>query len=120
MTTITRHFNDLFFTVVATVNEYDVAFVGYQIEGLVLPEETPEWHKKGGATWPDGTDNLDDAEVYFHGFVKWDGCSNWHIDEQDRVMLHGCSREDLTNLGEVLARCWDMTAELLPNWDGAN
>ena len=60
---------------------------------------------------------MDESEVYLHGIVKWDGCSNWHFDEQDRVMLHGCSREDLTNLGELMAKCWDYAKENLESWD---
>jgi hypothetical protein len=54
---------------------------------------------------------------YLHGNVKWDGCSNWHFDAQDFVMLHGCCREDLQRIGDIMALCWDFTAILCPEWN---
>ena len=60
---------------------------------------------------------MEDADVYLHGSVKWDGCSNWYFDQQDRVMLHGCSRADLVNIGEVMAKCWDYARCNLESWD---
>ena len=55
----------------------------------------------------------DDAHRYLHGWVKWDGCSNWHFDEQDRLYLHGCDRHDTTRWGEAMGRCWDWAQDLL-------
>lgn len=109
-----RHFPDIGYTVVAEAHSHHVSFKVYEVfgtdsNGIVL------W--KASDTFGNAPcDKLEDAEVYLHGDVKWDGCSNWHFDEQDRVMLHGCSRGDLTNIGEVMARCWDWTKEVLPNF----
>ena len=64
------------------------------------------------------TQDIKEAALYCHGSVKWDGCSNWYWDEQDDCMLHGCTQQDLLNLGIVLTRCWEWTAELLENFDG--
>jgi len=90
-----RRCEDLGFTIVAfTDGDYMVDFHVYEI------------------------DCEEGAEPYLHGHVKWDGCSNWHFDEQDRAMLHCCSREDLTRIGEVMAACWDWAAELCPKWAG--
>lgn len=51
------------------------------------------------------------------GFVKWDGCSNWHFPSVNDCMFHGCSRSDLTRFGELMAVCWDMTPKLCENAD---
>lgn len=109
MSTLTRHL-PTGFTVVAEPHSHHVSFTIYEIVGWsegTVPGvfDVPEW---------ENALDLADAEVYLHGDVKWDGCSNWHFDEQDRCMLHGCSRGDLQNLGEVMAQCWDWAAELLP------
>jgi hypothetical protein len=79
--------------------------------------DVPCWPIKGAMGSGDTTNDVTAAEVFLHGEVKWDGCSNWHFDEQERVMLHGCSRDDLTKIGAIMAACWDWTAELCPKWD---
>ncbi len=106
---------DLGFSVLAEVHEYRVEFrvfsiFGEDVDGHLL------WVKNGDSSMNPPTETPADAEVYLHGDVKWDGCSNWAFDEQDRCMLHGCSRENLLALGEIMAFCWDLTAELCPKW----
>ena len=82
------------FTVTATRDSHHADFVIYDHDQPAIED------------WSD--------EVFAHGFVKWDGCSNWQIDAQDHVMLHGCSRDDLFRIGAILAACWDWAAELMP------
>lgn len=96
------------FTVFATVkDECRVEFVAYDIFGR-NPDGTPLW-----ANDCQPVDTVEEAEVYFSGQVKWDHCSNWQFDEQERVMLHFCCRDELLRLGEALAGCWDWAKELL-------
>jgi hypothetical protein len=117
----TRHVESLNFTVVANVYSHYVEYVIYDIvahgegetEGVY---DAPEWPRIGQVCGGDTVSNIVEAEVYLHGSVKWDGCSNWHFDEQDRVMLHGCSKEDIRRFGDIMALCWDWTAELCPAW----
>lgn len=113
-----QHRFDLQFTVVATVHSHWVDFAIYDM--VSWADDTPAWcalvESGGGGRVP--VDSLEEAEVYLHGSVKWDGCSNWHFDEQDRVMLHGCGRADVQRFGDVMAMCWDWTAKLLPSWNG--
>ena len=76
------------------------------------------------ATWKiyvlDGVDKRPDGDypllgdLFASGFVKWDGCSNWSF-HQDTHMHHACRREGLTAVGDILARCWDASAGLMPN-----
>lgn len=103
------------FTVTARVFEYHIAFKIYRLVALKA-ENRPFWPIIGGKGSGDWTDDLSKAEMFAHGDVKWDGCSNWYIDEQEVVMIHGCSRKCLTSIGEVLAFCWDKTEELCLKW----
>ena len=120
---IRRDFIDLDFTVIATPRQYVVDFEVYEIEAYTDDPANggaPLWHRKDSPSHPDVVEEIGDAEIYIRGHVKWGGCSNWTFTENERgVMLHGCSRGNLSALGEVLARCWDLTGELMPNWDGS-
>lgn len=108
----TKHLEDLGFTVVATVAEdcSRVDFKGYAIYGK---DQNGEMFWCANLCDPV---SLDQADLYFHGQVKWDECSDWHFDEQDRIMLHACDRAGLTRLGAVLAACHDWAGELLDRW----
>lgn len=114
-------FKRLWFFVVAEldVDGNRVKFTVYDIEGLEDGDEKkPLFHKEGSPSHPDPVRTIEEADIYLHGEVKWDGCSNWHFDQQDRVMLHGCSREDVQRYGDIMGACWDWASELLPNWIG--
>ena len=117
-----RHLRELDFTIVAVPHSHHVEFTVYDIEGWregPTPGvfDLPLWHKAGAPSYPDAVETLAEAEPYLHGSVKWDGCSNWHFDEQDRLMLHGCSRRDVLRFGKVMAMCWDWAADLCPSWN---
>lgn len=104
-------FDDLFFVAVGWPGEYSADFKVYNLFGLEA-DGTLEYEKDSRPI-----DNIADASVYLHGHVKWDGCSNWHFDEQDSCMLHGCDRQDLVALGEIMARCWDWASTLCEYWN---
>lgn len=116
-TTQRRDWQDIQFIAVAEPFPHHVDFKVYAIEGISESGEIL-FHRSGAPTYPDPVDSIIDAELYLHGSVKGDGCSNWYFDEQDSCMLHGCDRGGLVALGEVMARCWDWAAELIPTWDG--
>lgn len=110
------NFPEVDFTIVANVYEYRVEFQVYDMEG-VAADGSPLWHRAGSGTHPDPVGTLEEAEVYLHGQVKWDGCSDWHFDEQDRVMLHACDKHGLERFGKVLAMCWDLASKELTTFD---
>jgi hypothetical protein len=114
MATHIRHEIDLEFTIVANPKDLHVDYTIYDMAAVV----PVLWRRVGATDGFDMTDNIEDAEMYLHGEVKWDGCSNWYFDEQDRVMLHGCSKSDVQRFGDVMALCWEWTAELCPGWLG--
>jgi hypothetical protein len=116
------HSRDLGFTIVAVAHRHRVDFTIYDVEGWAEGEtkgeyDRPVWHRAGAHSHPDAVDTLEEAEPYLHGEVTWDGCSNWHFDEQDRVMLHGCCKADVQRFGDVMALCWDLAAEMCPAWN---
>lgn len=102
-----REFRELGCIVYAAPEEYRVCFQVY----------TAMWDEQGQVYFSCGdgsfSPHLQAPEVApeFTGSVKWDSCSNW-----DLGYFHGCSREDLGEVGEVMMRCWDWAKELLPNW----
>lgn len=118
-----KNWDDLRFTAVATVFSHYVEFVVYEIDYMGQDDAgeftIPGWHRAGSMCHPDGVESLAESEPFMHGSVKWDGCSNWDIDDLQRGMIHACDREGLIRFGEVMARCWDWTADICPNWDGA-
>lgn len=119
MTILIKHFDDIGFSVVAEHREIwlYVEFKVYEQAGIgsdgthyfSIEEDNGESLRE---------DKIEDADVFLNGSVKWDGCSNWMFDEQERGWIHACSRDDLVNMGEVMARCRDLAATLLPSWCG--
>jgi hypothetical protein len=106
-----KHFDDLSFTVKAFPESHYVRFEIYEITGW--PEgDTPERYYGEQVTA-----DLEEAPLFAHGTVKWDGCSDWHIDEVGGS-IHYCTRGGLSDLGNVLTSCWDWAAELIESWDG--
>jgi hypothetical protein len=112
------HFADLEFTAVAELGETGlfVSFRVLDVHGLTdmgKPLYEPTIDAPDNLEgYIDTTDPLH-AKPYLHGSVKWDGCSDWHFDEQDEGMLHGCSRENVQRFGDVLGRCWDLAGEIM-------
>ena len=110
-----QHFDDLKFSVQAFPDTHSVEFNIYdhlskQSDGLFTL----------GYLYGDcmhNSDTMNTAPIYAHGEVKWDGCSNWYFDEQDRVMIHACDKDDLLRLGKILAECYDWTSQLCSHWN---
>lgn len=109
------NFTDINFTVIATAKEYCVDYLVYEIVAY-SPDNDPLWQTKDSNYSPNPCSDISNAEVFINGSVKWDGCSNWYFDEQERGMIHGCNKDDLTRIGHVMGLCWDMTSKLCPNW----
>jgi len=73
--------------------------------------------RKGATVSSDVVDVVADADRWLHGNIKWDGCSNLHIDAQDESMLHFCNPRDAADVGKLLAALYDIAREILPNPD---
>lgn len=79
----------------------------------IVSTSPPAEFAKDGLNFP-STPDIDSADVYLSGSIKWDGCSNWHFDAQDDAMLHFCSRKEAGDIGELLRRLYDLAAEIIP------
>lgn len=118
---VIRTFKELDFTVRITpfshYVHYDIFNIDYfqHVEG---EGEVPFWDRKDSHTNGNGVRSLDEAELYIQGTVKWDGCSDWIF--EDAKLHHGCNREDLARVGDVMAICWEMNDEFCPHWDQIN
>ena len=109
---------DINFTVVMEGEDYP-KFKLYEIDGFMEqpqgPLLAPYYQVTKDGKCVDVTD-VDEAEWFAEGSVKWDGCSDWRFMEG---YYHACTREMLANIGEVLSRCWDMAKEFYgPKWYG--
>jgi len=61
------------------------------------------------------TSDIAIAERFADGEVRFDGCANVMFDEcQNNVMLHGCSREDMTRIGNLFDVLYDIAIEAMP------
>ena len=56
-----------------------------------------------------------DAEPFLHGYIKWDGCSNWDWHDRD-CMQHFCGREDAVSIGALMNHLYDIAAQRLPTF----
>jgi len=85
----------------------------YTLDGLKL-DGRPAYHKKGDPCYPSHVELLSEGEIFLIGRIKWDGCS--HINFSD-TYFHGCSRQDLLNIGEILAKAHDKCIALMGRED---
>jgi hypothetical protein len=111
-----RDFTDLDFTVVAELaTDFRCEFTVYSImgtdsDGVLL------WTQDDEHGAPQPVDSLEEADVYLRGEIKWDGCSNWYFDEQDRVMIQFCSKGAAKDIGTLFERMYDIAKEVIPKW----
>lgn len=66
-------------------------------------DEPREYWKEGERSAFPGTLDLDEAECEIEGFVKWDGCHEFHVDG-----AHGCGADDAATTLRMIA--WAMSA----------
>lgn len=118
---IIRHFDDLEVSIVAQLCG-KVAWVEFFIYKIVsIPKQLPRDYEDAGNSWgitlePDELKQKGIPLII--GEIKWDGCSNWDFSPPpDPCKFHGCDREDLFNIGQVLLKCWDIAKELMPEQD---
>lgn len=102
------HRNDLEYTIVAKPESWRVYFWIY--EQISWGDDGSIWFwRKGYKGSGDETDNVDDAQPLACGHVKRLGEPFFEFQEQ----FYADGRKGLLELGQVLAACWDWTAELL-------
>lgn len=115
------------FTIIAEVHEYRMEFTAYECTGVWRKEGSGVWEicyeKKDAHSSPAPTEDIEKAERYAYGSIKWDGCINWQYRPDYGVdYLHLCGRsgakKEAEKLGDLFDRLYDAVNELLPRYDG--
>ena len=112
LSTITHHWLDIGYSCRLKVYEYRADFDLFSVV-IEAGENGHQYTEKGAVNNLEMTTDLDEAEVFAHGSMKWDGCADFTIGEPD-CALHTCDREPLVNIGVALARVWDLAFQLVP------
>lgn len=67
-------------------------------------------------SWNEPTSNIEEAEPFLKGSIKWDGCShNTFAPGDNSGYIHGCGREDMIRLGKLFDVLFDIAIELMPD-----
>ena len=103
--TVTYH-DDLGYLVVANKGSHSMHFTVYDVMGTASNTEVylPLKNSNTSESALLDVETLDFSpfQIYLHGDIKWDGCSNMHFDEQENCMLHFCGRTDALKIGILL------------------
>lgn len=108
-----------------TVKEYDnftvrymkgPAHVDFQVYEKIAWENgdrnLPYYEGKGGCGMDDkSTKNIDGANRYIQGFVKWDGCSHINFGEEDGY-IHLCGSRSFKDMIFILERIYKDCCEI--------
>lgn len=102
-----------YYLIHAAIGEQNACYVDFRVWVII------------GGTGPDGSrlfepaeghgwiEDRSKAQVYMHGSVKWDGCSDVHYDEQDSCMLHFCGIECVEAITTLMRGVYALAAELM-------
>jgi len=113
----TRTLHEIGYTIRGRLDEN-----GYyvEVEAYEMSASNPVlFRKKNSSTAKDRyIEDLENAERFLSGHVKWDGCSNLCIDEcYDGSKMHFCGKSDATKIGVLLGAIYDLAYDLMPNAD---
>jgi len=97
------HLGDRFLILICP-GEYSMDFKVIEIvgEGLDPDPGVLFFTRRGALSTPDHVTQLDEAQVFMEGYLKWDGCMNVNIDTEDECMTHFCGRYDASKVGRMI------------------
>ena len=116
---LSKHFKDIYYSVFAEVYSHYIEFKVYPIFAIEHNTNAILWEKRESPII-DGTKELDKAQVFLSGSIKWNNCSNWKFDIQDKVMLHFCSKQESMNLGILFERLYKIAEDHVPHYTEFN
>jgi L-rhamnose isomerase len=123
MTPVIDHYDEIDVSVVYTLgsNELYVDFRASKIEGRNCWDNGVH-HERGYASINESSNmpvEFDPAkgEIYVSGSVKWDGCVNFEVGDDNGVMLHACNEDDLARLSKTLIQVRRRSKQLMPKAD---
>lgn len=115
------------------VNEYVASFEVFEINGVGCAQiandgvSTPygtkgcppgiSLDKRNAVDSQEQANDLDDAEVYVAGDIKWDGCSNINFPSTETCMTHLCGYGAWMRYAEMMLRVFREVATKIPRLD---
>jgi len=124
------HFDDIGFSLVATLgeNKHFVEFLAYKhlTKTTFHNQSVSEygWYDSSNSKKYDTqiisrnfikrdeacdipTEDMEEAEVYLEGTIKFDRCSNWDF-KTSEVLKHFCGVEEVEEFGELMRRTYNI------------
>ena len=71
----------------------------------------------GGTSSNDDTEGIYNAQPYFEGTIKWDGCCDVIYSDQKNCMLHYCGASDYRESHNMIEGLYRYASENIPSWD---
>ena len=96
------------------VYENFIEVTAYKILGIDSNTNEILWDNGNGRP----TIDMEEAEVFMEGNIRWDGCSNWRFYPADNCALHFCGVEDAQEVMNLWKWIYDFAADHFPNWEG--
>lgn len=95
------------------VADIDSHYLEFRIFDIVTTEEGVPcfWPLDQPSAFP-ATPDIEKAEVAAHGYLKWDGCGHFSINN-----VHVCGRADLKELCEALDAVYAIARRHMPHYD---
>ena len=109
---IIERFDDIWYSVIVKPSSHHVDYNIHKHTGQMPDKDGDVIIPLYGMNYKE---EIDEGDFDIGGYVKWDGCSNWSTNPD--CMFHGCSREDISVIGDILSKCWDLTAKYCRVWD---
>ncbi len=110
------------FTVSYEYKEDDAYFVDFKVYEIVAHTEGEKG--KFDVPWYEGidgcgmddkaTEDIEKANTYIAGTVKWDGCSHFNFGDADGY-IHLCGKFSMKNLQEIIEKVYVRCGELMGN-----
>lgn len=108
-----RRWDDIGYYIVANPDGHYCDFIIYLADGISESDEPFPFHAKSKSGYPNSTNDIESAEVFCTGHVKWDGCSDWVFSNS----IHFCREQQAADLGTCFLRIYQWAKELIENYD---
>lgn len=111
-------YKEIGFVIFMTKNGDDshVNFKVVDINDCVIDDHSVKFIKNGTKEEELSRD-IEDAEIFLSGFIKWDGCSNMKFDAQEKAYLLFCGRKGAKDIGKLMEKLYDLAAEMMPEYE---
>lgn len=97
-------------------NAVSVEFEIYEIvahsQGDTDEFDVPFYEKKDAKGSEDMTQNIEEAQTFIRGIVKWDGCSHFYFGDNEGY-IHLCGKFEIEKIAQVIKKVYEKCGELM-------